>query len=183
METTKEIIKIKNLEKEIEVFEEQLKLKNNIIEGLINILPFPLVVYNNDGDIIIYNNIFLNIISFKSKNELVDGVDNNIKTILTNDFYSKLEQEFYGNSGILLNKVTLKGSEYLPSYYSICNNSINVLIFRDLMDKTVIKEEILSLLENVVNSNHLMVKQIGSILGEESTKRTKTLNSIINSIK
>lgn len=181
METSKQVIEIKS--SEIRFLEEQLRDKNNLLEGLVNVLPFPLVVYNNNNEITLYNTIFLHLLSFKAKNELVDKVDQNIESILTSEVYNRL-QELIGNSSVVLSdKVTFKGSEYLPSYYSICNNTMNVLIFRELSDTQMVKEEILSLLEHVVNSNHSMVKQIGHILGEESTKRTKLLNSIINSIK
>ena len=156
-----------------------------ILKGLLDILPFGIVICDEKSDILFYNNNFTYALSFKSTSELCISTNktHNLLNIIDAGVAAQLENVFERVPGEMLDCFTINRLEYIPSVYPINGNKHFVLILRNSNDEVFLKEELVERLESVIKENLDMVSQIGKILGESSVKRVKALNSFIKVLR
>ncbi len=157
----------------------------NVLNAVLGILPFGVVVCDRDSNILFYNENFTYTLSFKSASELSVSTNktHNLLDIVDATIAEQLSNVFERVSGEMLDRFTINRLEYTPSIYLINDNMQYVLIMRNCVDGSLMKEELAERLEVVINENHDMVRKIGQFLGESSVKRVKVLNSFIKTLR
>lgn len=177
---------VNSLAEENRVLKENLFKTTDRFKNIINILPYGILVIDHDKKISYSNNVFVSLLDHKSRliaEELPSLVGVDVSSVLPEDISSLLISSLYSGENTLNQNVELGKNKLVFSAYSIKKSHFVVAIFRDLYNDQIIKEEITSRIQEVIDKNMAMIQNIGFLMGEETSKTTKTLNSIITSLK
>ncbi|MFI3267259.1 MAG: PAS domain-containing protein [Rikenellaceae bacterium] len=167
-----------------------LKERNFLLEQefkvIINRIPYGIVIFNNNQRITFANDAFIELQGYKAKSLAnthihLEGVK--IKDILCNNAFAYIESSLYSED-VNINKTICTETRKLSlSTYPIKKADLAFAIFKDIYNKEVVKEDISIRIQEVLDQNMAMIQKIGFLMGEETSKTTKTLNSIISTLK
>lgn len=149
-------------------------------------IPDPILIFNKNGKVQFFNDKFKSLLSFKSRETAAQNrniEELNVAEFVDNEVYQYIEP-FISRGTTLKDKyVVINDFTYNISIHSIKKEKLGMAIFRMVATKEDIAKEVIMRLQEVIETNFEMVQKIGSLMGEEVSKNTETLSSIIRAIK
>lgn len=185
-------MKIELLEQELStISEENRTLKERLFlltersRAILNKLPYGIVICDNTKRITFSNNAFIALLDYETRLLAEDRpalIGAEISSILSETINSYIESSLYGSEDNLNKSVTIGKHKLFVSTHSTSKSNYVFAIFRNIYNEEILKDEISLRVQEVIDQNMAMVQKIGFLMGEETSKTTKTLNSIISSL-
>lgn len=178
--------KVAKLEQENKNLRFALFQLSDLYREAINKIPIPILLLNRSGKIQFSNDAFASILDFHGREMVVinpdlKGVD--IIDVVDHDMYVHLEPFINRGATFLQKDIMIKDFNYNLSIHAIRKSEFGVIVFRLVSSKDEQNEEMIRRLGNVIETNFEMIQKIGSLMGEEVSKNTEILSSIIRMIK
>ena len=178
--------KIVKLEQENKNLQFELYQATNSYKEAINKISVPFLLFDKSGKIQFCNDYFITLLNFKGR-ELAqknrDIKDIHILELVDNELYDHL-QPFINRGATFEEKyIEMNNFTYNLSVHSIRKGELGVAIFKSVTTKDEKNEDMMRRLEGVIETNIEMIQKIGSLMGEEVSKDTEILSSIIKMIK
>lgn len=168
------------------VLTEKLFLLTERFRAILNKLPYGVVICDHSKVITFSNDTFIEYLDYdtrllaEGKNGLI-GID--ISNILSDSIDNYIESSLYGGEDCLNKSVVIGNRRLFVSTYSVSKTNYVFAIFRNTYNDEILKDEISLRIQEVIDQNMAMIQKIGFLMGEETSKNTKNLNSIISSLK
>lgn len=165
---------------------ESVKESMSMLTALLEKLPSGVVLIDADMKVVQSNSKFVNLLGQDAKdiNDIIPGLVNaDIKTLLPHQVYNLFSYVIRTNEAIENKDLTLNEKLMNVSVFPIRKNKIVGVVFRDLFQPEIRKEEVVNRINDVIEKNLHMVQQIGFLLGEGASDTERMLNSIINSFE
>ncbi|MFI3263327.1 MAG: PAS domain-containing protein [Rikenellaceae bacterium] len=197
IEDTPEVEKLKKTNLELEqklsaVLEENriLKERSFLLDqhrtAILEKIPYGIVIFNNNKRITYANSAFIHLVGYKAESlDLTHPHLNNVKIsqVLCDTAFAYIESSLYSQDYNVDKTITVGKRKLSLSTYPITKADYAFAIVKDMYNEDIVKEEISSRIQEVLDQNMAMVQKIGFLMGEETSKTTKTLNSIISTLK
>ncbi len=174
------------LEMDNAALQSQLATTIEHYNSLIDLIPIPLVMFDTNGTIEIHNSQFIELLTFNGREHARDKSNLkglNISQIVSKELFNYIESFIVKGNTFTDKSIDINGCSYSSSLYAVNKEQYGVAIFRRVATKEECGEEMMLRLNEVIDSNLSMIQKIGSILGEEVSKNTEKLSSIIKLIK
>lgn len=178
--------KMAKLEQENKNLRFELYQISDLYKEAINKIPLPILLFDKSGKAQFYNDSFISILNFKGREIAnlqsdVRGID--MSELVNSDLYVHLEPfinrgDTFEEKDIIINDFT-----YNLSIYAVRKAEFGLAVFRVVATKDEKNEEMIRRLSGVIETNFEMIQKIGSLMGEEVSKNTEILSSIIRMIK
>lgn len=178
--------KVAKLEQENKNLRFELFQLTDLYREAINKIPIPILLLNKSGKIRFSNDAFTSILDFKGREMVIsnpDLKDVDIIDLVGRDMYVHLEPFINRGVTFLQKDIVIKDFNYNLSIQAIRKSEFGVAVFRLVSSKDEQNEEMIRRLGNVIETNFEMIQKIGSLMGEEVSKNTEILTSIIRMIK
>lgn len=178
--------KVAKLEQENKNLRFELFQLTDLYREAINKIPIPILLLNKSGKIRFSNDAFTSILDFKGREMVIsnpDLKDVNIIDLVDRDMYVHLEPFINRGVTFLQKDIVIKDFNYNLSIQGIRKSEFGVAVFRLVSSKDEQNEEMIRRLGSVIETNFEMIQKIGSLMGEEVSKNTEILTSIIRMIK
>lgn len=178
--------KVAKLEQENKNLRFELFQLTDLYREAINKIPIPILLLNKSGKIRFSNDAFTSILDFKGREMVIsnpDLKDVDIIDLVDRDMYVHLEPFINRGVTFLQKDIVIKDFNYNLSIQAIRKSEFGVAVFRLVSSKDEQNEEMIRRLGNVIETNFEMIQKIGSLMGEEVSKNTEILTSIIRMIK
>lgn len=178
--------KVAKLEQENKNLRFELFQLTDLYREAINKIPIPILLLNKSGKIRFSNDAFTSILDFKGREMVIsnpDLKDVNIIDLVDRDMYVHLEPFINRGVTFLQKDIVIKDFNYNLSIQAIRKSEFGVAVFRLVSSKDEQNEEMIRRLGSVIETNFEMIQKIGSLMGEEVSKNTEILTSIIRMIK
>ena len=158
----------------------------NMLSTLLEKLPSGVLIIDSFLKIIRSNTKFVQLLGKDAEdiNDIIPGLAGaDIKTLIPHQTYNLFSyvlrtDEAIENKDIIINEKLIN-----ISVFPIKKGKIAGIVFRDLYQPEIRKEELVSRINDAIEKNLNMVQQIGFLLGEGASETEKMLNSIINSFE
>ncbi len=178
--------RIKTLSSEIDIAQNELEIERNNLNNIVSKLNEAVVIVGKNRELLLYNKSFIDMLDKKSLcfiNCSEPKTENlMLKELVNDDLYKRfLEVQNSGKDQLWLNS-KLGDFTVSTSIYSIRRGEKIMLIFRNIADSLVARQEATKQIEAVINQNMSMVQKIGFLLGEEIAATTKVLYKTMTTI-
>lgn len=178
--------KLAKLEKENKNLRFELYQLTDTYKEAINKIPIPMLLLDKSGKIVFNNDSFISLLNFKGREfALASGElkGMSIADIVSEELYVHLEPFINRGATFIEKDILINEFTYNLSIYTIRKAEFGVAVFRVVATKDEKSEELIGRLQSVIETNFEMIQKIGSLMGEEVSKNTETLSSIIRMIK
>lgn len=145
----------------------------------------PIVIFAKNGEIEFANEIFSSLLSFRGR-ELAEGGDvhgMSVRELVGEGIFVHLEP-FVSRGVTFTDKdIVVNDVSYSLSLFAIRKGEFAMALFRKISTREELGEEVILRINNVMETNFEMIQKIGSLMGEEVSRNTETLSSIIKMLK
>lgn len=178
--------KVAKLEQENKNLRFELFQLTDTYKEAIDKIPIPILLLNKNGKIQFNNDSFVSLLDFHGReivaaNHELKGVD--IADVVTPELYVHLEPFISRGATFIEKDINIHEFSYNLSIHAIRKSEFGVVVFRRVATKDEKNEEMIRRLDGVIETNFEMIQKIGSLMGEEVSKNTEILSSIIRMIK
>lgn len=178
--------KVAKLEQENKNLRFELFQLTDTYKEAIDKIPIPILLLNKSGKIQFNNDSFVTLLDFHGReivaaNHELKGVD--IADVVTPELYVHLEPFISRGATFIEKDIIIHEFTYNLSIHAIRKSEFGVIVFRLVTTKDEKNEEMIRRLDGVIETNFEMIQKIGSLMGEEVSKNTEILSSIIRMIK
>lgn len=174
------------LEREVEILRKSVFRTKELYNQAIDKIPVPVLIINKRGKLELINSEFIKLLNFKSRNNIASAdeiVGLNISEVVDHTIYEHIEP-FISQGVTFENKdFVIKDFRFTLSIHGIRGVEFAAIVLKMIVDNEDKNEELISRLESVLENNFEMIQKIGSLMGEEVSKNTESINSIIKLIK
>lgn len=178
--------KLAKLEQENKDLKFELYQLTDSYKEAINKIPLPIILLDKSGKIQFNNDSFISLLNFKGRQiaeSCVDLKNMNIADIVDGELYSHLDPFISRGATFVEKDIVINEFTYNLSIYAIRKAEFGIAVFRVVATKDEKNEEMIRRLQNVIETNFEMIQKMGSLMGEEVSKNTDILSSIIKMIK
>lgn len=178
--------KVTKLEQENKNLRFELFQLTDTYKEAINKIPIPILLLNKNGKIQFNNDSFVSLLDFHGRevvaaNHELKGID--IADVVSPELYVHLEPFISRGATFIEKDIIIHEFTYNLSIHAIRKSEFGVVVFRLVTTKDEKNEEMIRRLDGVIETNFEMIQKIGSLMGEEVSKNTEILSSIIRMIK
>ena len=177
--------RIENLEAENKSLRQDIEKSDNRLHVLINKLSVAVVAVNRNNRILFANEAFVQLLDYELRQKAagITGLENiPFENMLKEDIHETFQNALHNDEGITAMDVEINHTLYGLSIYPLKKEGAVIALLRNLSDIQIARDEIEARINNVIDQNMAMVQNIGFLMGEETAKTTKILNSITQSI-
>lgn len=178
-------LSLEKVRAENKLLAEQQRLMFSQMRTIVERMPLAILVADSKGQVVVANESFIKLLDYETRQ-----VAENVPTLAG----AHISSIFYADVTALVFDSLHTGTDFMDIVIKLSNHSLNASIFsvsksdmvmvmlRNIYDNSILKEEVTSRIESVIDQNMAMIQKIGFLMGEETSKTTKTLNSIIKDI-
>lgn len=174
--------RIEELEQENKTLEQKLFLVTDNFKETIEQMPYPLFVLTKSGQVAFANRRFIELLDYKSKELFSSQGETNLfylKNLVRKEILRLFDPFLLRGKEPAEEEVEMKGKTFRLSVTPISKGAAAIVVMKDLKDETILKEELRGRIEELIDQNMSMVQEIGFLLGEDTSKRIRMLNSMI----
>lgn len=178
--------KVAKLEQENKNLRFELYQLMDTYKEAVNKIPIPIILLDKSGKIQFNNDSFISLLNFKGRQIAANCSDLkglNITDIVDSDLYVHLEPFINRGATFVEKDIVINDFTYNLSIHAIRKAEFGIAVFRVVATRDEKNEEMIRRLDSVIETNFEMIQKIGSLMGEEVSKNTETLSSIIRMIK
>lgn len=172
---------LERLQKENRMLHERLRVISLSTRAMLENIPLAVLIADNLGRISIINKAFIDFLDYETREGSLltgSGIDRLFGEDVVSHFNEVIHTgEPFNDLYVCFDTICFHGS-IVP----LVKGEMAMIMLRNLHDNTALKEEITTRIESVIDQSMAMIQKIGYLLGEEASKSTKTLNSIIRYI-
>lgn len=178
--------KLNALSEENRLLKEKLFTITDRFRNIVNKLPYGVTIVDKSNKMTFSNTSFISMMDYQTRCLAEDtpglvGID--IQTVLPETICGYITESLNSGEDNLNKEVVIGNHTFNMSAYSISKSNFTLVMFRDIFNDQILKEEIFSRIQEVIDQNMAMIQNIGFLMGEGTSKTTKTLNAIISSLK
>ena len=168
------------------IVQEELKLHISNFKNIISKLNEAVIIVGEDNQVVCSNMSFISMLDRKSRSLLRDNKDK-MEGRLVSDFIDSnlhlqlMEVQDRGKDMLWLNS-KLGDVAVSVSIHSISRGTRTMMIFRNITDSLISRDEAAGQIRAVIDQNMAMVQKIGFLLGEEVSQTTKILYKTMQTI-
>lgn len=174
------------LEREVEILRKSVFRTKELYNQAIDKIPVPVLIINKRGKLEFINSEFIQLLNFKSRNNITsadDIIGLQLSDVIDENLYEHIEP-FISQGHTFENKdFVIKDFQFTLSIYGIRGVEFAAVILKMMAANEDKNEELIRRLNLVLENNFEMIQNIGSLMGEEVSKNTESINSIIKLIK
>ncbi len=177
--------RIENLEAENKSLRQDIEKIDNRLHTLINKIPIAVVAVNRNNRILFSNDAFIRLLDYESQQKATDinGLEGvSFENMLNDDVFEAFQNALHNNEETTVMDVKINDTLYGLSIHPLKKEGAVIALLRNLSDIQIARDEIEARINSVIDQNMAMVQNIGFLMGEETAKTTKILNSITQSI-
>lgn len=186
IEDAKELKTQKNAIEKLEIENKYLRNKIERVEKrfatLVDKLPLAVMAINRNSKIMFLNDKFSLSLGSKAREYIKNATavsDLAIDTLFDTEMFQIIKTALHSDQEITTD-VDMDEGRFNLSVYPIKKDGAILIFLRNLYDLQITEEEIESRIVKVIDQNMSMVQNIGFLMGEEASKTTKVLNSIVD---